>query len=121
MTITVATKNRVGKYPKGMLMIKPTNDKAILAEWVRTEFNLPKSIGDICDQFFLRIWTGNYVMESIQDGVLHGRADSWIVHFQSTPEVVKSSSKVACSFREYEGKKYVVIKVWKGDEEGAEK
>jgi hypothetical protein len=115
--IKEARQVRGSNYPKGLLMIKPTDNSKILIEWIRTEFNLPKSVGDLCSQFFLRIWSGNYVMESIQDGILHARADDWIVHFQSTPEVVKSSERVALSFREYDGKKYVVIKVWKGDQE----
>lgn len=84
-------------------------------EFVRTEFNLPPAIISGLKQFFLRIWTGSYVVESVQDGILYGRADDWQVHWQSTPEVVRQSPRVACSFREtYEGKKYVVVKVWHG-------
>ena len=81
-------------------------------EWIRTEFNLPSDVAALCSQYFLRIWDGNYVRESVQDGVLYGRSGDWIVHWQSTPAVVRSAKKVACSFREYQGKKYVVIKVW---------
>jgi hypothetical protein len=81
-------------------------------DWIRTEFNVPASIRKQCDQFFLRVWKGSYVMECIQDGIFYGRFDDWIVHFQSTPEVVRTAKQVACSFREYMGKKYVVVKVW---------
>lgn len=84
----------------------------LVLEWIRTEFSLPQSIAAKCTQYFLRIWDGNYVREAVQDGILRGRADDWIVHWQSTPEVVKSAERVACSFREYNGKKYVVIKIW---------
>jgi hypothetical protein len=100
------------------MMVKPDKSPVVLLDWIRTEFNLPVSVGNLCDEYFLRIWTGGYVMESIQDGVLHARTDSWIVHFQSTPEVVKSAERVACSFRKYQGKNYVVIKVWKNEGEG---
>lgn len=82
-------------------------------EWFRTEFSLPPELRARCTQFFLRIWDGNYVRESVQNGVLYGRSDDWIVHWQSTPAVVKTAKKVACSFREYNGKRYVVIRVWK--------
>jgi hypothetical protein len=84
-------------------------------EWVRTEFNLPLEMRSQLKEFFLRIWTGSYVAESVQDGILYGRSDNWIVHWQSTPEVCKQAERVACSFREtYDGKRYVVIKVWDG-------
>lgn len=103
----------LSSFPPGLLTASPNTEKTILLHWIRSEFNLPKSVSDLCDQFFLRVWTGSYVEESVQNGILHGRSDSWIAHFQSTPEVVKSARQVACSFREYDGKKYVVIKVWK--------
>lgn len=118
MTIKLASSLRQNEhYPRGLLMTKPTVDTKILSEWIRTEFHLPLSVSSLCSQYFLRVWSGSYVEESVQAGILHGRSDDWIAHFQSTPEVVKSSQRVACSFREYAGKKYVVIKVWKGAEE----
>lgn len=91
----------------------PTNEDTILLNWIRTEFNLTKDQISACERAFLRVFDTGYVKESIQEGVFHARYDDWIVHFQSTPEVIWASSKVGCSFREYKGKKYVVLKVWK--------
>lgn len=82
-------------------------------EWVRSEFNVPQAIQHRCSSFFLRVWVGGYVYDLVKDGVLTHADHDWIVHWQSTPEVCKAAEEVACSFREYNGKKYVVIKVWK--------
>lgn len=82
-------------------------------EWIRTEFNLPGEYARLCQQFYLRVWSGSFVARLIDDGkMVDSRADDWIIHWASTPEICKSSEKVACSFREYDGKRYVVIKVW---------
>lgn len=83
-----------------------------ILNWIRTEFNLPAAYSKECEEYYMRIWTGSYVVDSVQDGILYGRFDNWIVHWQSTPEVVKSADKVACSFRKFRGNNYVVIKVW---------
>lgn len=82
-------------------------------EWVRSEFNLPNTIEKRCTQFFLRVWDGNWVYHTVKEGLLTYNVENYIVCWQSTPEVVRNAEKVACSFREYNGKKYVVIKVWK--------
>lgn len=82
-------------------------------EWVRSEFNLPNAIEKRCTQFFLRVWDGNWIYNTVKEGLLTYNVESYIVCWQSTPEVVRNAEKVACSFREYNGKKYVVIKVWK--------
>ncbi len=86
-------------------------------DWIRTEFNLPDSIAHQCTAFFLRVWDGDYVASYVQDGQFLYNRQEYIVHWQSTPVVVKSASRVACSFRQYNGKRYVVIKVWKGEQE----
>lgn len=112
MTIKLASKQPLSRMPKEIMMVKPTMPDNLAREWIRTEFNLPSSLADLCDEYFMRVWTGSFVDESIQDGVLHGRSDSWIVHFQSTPEIIKNSERVACSFRKYRGGNYVVVKVW---------
>lgn len=91
---------------------KPDDKDMIVLEWVRTEFNLPPSILDQCDNFFLRVWDGAHVARSVFAGVLEHSNSEYIVHWQSSPAVVKASPRVACSFREYQMKKYVVIKVW---------
>lgn len=96
-------------------MILPSEQDTL--HWIRTEFNLPPSIASLCESYFIRIWSGPYVAESVQNGFLYGRSDNWEVHFQSTPEVVRTAKHVACSFREYNGKKYVVIKVWEKKEQ----
>jgi hypothetical protein len=93
-------------------------DNKPVLEWIRTEFNLPASIAKLCKQHFLRVWNGSWVVSEVRDGVFQPQINGgWIVHWQSTPTVVKSATRVACSFREYDGKKYVVIKVWKGEQE----
>lgn len=94
---------------------KPDTAEMILLEWIRTEFNLPPSIAQVCDQYFLRIWDGNFVVSHCRDHLgsfkdANGR--KWIPHWQSSPVVCQSASKLACSFREYRGRFYVVIKVW---------
>jgi hypothetical protein len=109
--------NFPGTFAAKLEMLMAGCDKKPILEWIRTEFNLPPELQRECTQFFLRIWTGSYVLESVQEGILYGRADNWIVHWQSTPAVVRSAARVACSFREYQGKKYVVIKVWKNQGE----
>lgn len=115
MTIKLANKSPLGKMPKEIMMVKPVVPDNLANEWIRTEFNLPLSLVNLCDEYFMRVWTGSYVAESVQDGILYARADDWIVHYQSTPEIVKNSPTVACSFRKYQGKNYVVIKIWKSN------
>ena len=106
---------------KTLLTVAPTTKDVLVREWIRTEFNLPPSLKEKCDEFFLRVWEGHYVLSCVKDGKLlrDSREDEgeWLVHWQSTPEVCRYASKVACSFRLYEGVGYVVIKVWKGDAE----
>lgn len=107
---------------KTILAVKPDTKDAIVREWIRTEFNLPQSMKEKCDEFFLRVWEGHYVLSCVKDGkmIRHSKdrdGGEWIVHWQSTPEVVRHASKVACSFRLYEGVAYVVVRVWKGDQE----
>lgn len=99
-----------------MVMTMATIEKPTL-EWIRTEFNLPASISSQCTQYVLRIFDGNYVYENVREGELMALKDIWIAHWQSTPEVVRSASRVACSFREFKGMRYVVIKVWQGEKE----
>jgi hypothetical protein len=110
--------NPIDKPPKQGILLgsKAPLETPAPIDWIRTEFSLPKEFAKQCTQYFLRVWTGNYVRESVQNGVLYGRAENWIVHWQSTPEVVASAKRVACSFREYKGNKYVVIQVWKEEE-----
>lgn len=99
-----------------VLAMKPSSEEHILSEWIRTEFNLPPSMVSQCKEFFLRIWQGDYVVNSVIDGMFPQNGKLWNIHWQSTPEVCRSASRVACSFREYKGKRFVVIKVWKGEE-----
>lgn len=115
MTIKLANKVPLAPMPKEIMMVKPIVPDNLANEWIRTEFNLPQNLVALCDQYFLRIWTGSYVDESVQEGILYARSDDWIVHYASSPVIVKNSPHVACSFREYQGKKYVVIKVWKSN------
>jgi hypothetical protein len=91
---------------------KPDESSMILLEWIRTEFNLPQSIRQMCSIYYLRVWAGNYVNDKVISGILIHENQDWIVHFQSSRFVVMGAERVACSFREYQGKNYVVIKVW---------
>lgn len=95
-----------------------------ILDWIRSEFNLPPSIAELCSQHFLRVWTGGYVSLNALNGHFptfkygpDGPVTEWIIHWQSLPTVVRSAKRVACSFREYNGRRYVVIKVWKGEQE----
>lgn len=81
-------------------------------EWIRTEFNLPQLYADKCSQYYLRLWDGHYVRAQIKDGTIIHNERTYLVHYQSLPAVVKTAKRVACSFREYNGKNYVVVKVW---------
>ncbi len=87
-------------------------------DFVRTEFTLPQRIAKECDPYFLRMWHGVFVHSCVHEGTLPYNGHSYIVHWQSTPEVVRNSEKVACSFRGYKDKRYVVIKAWKQTEQG---
>ncbi len=93
----------------------PNAPDFILREWMRTEFNLPVSIRMQAEVCFLRVWESSYVMSRVVDGTIHMSGRNWIVHWQSVPTVVADSPQVACSFREYMGKHYVVIKAWKAE------
>lgn len=104
-----------GNTLKAVLEYKPKQDCLIVENWIRTEFNLPKSMVEECDQYVLRVWDGKYVYSNTLDGKFEHINEEWIIYWQSTPAVVRSAARVACSFREYKGKKYVVIKVWKGE------
>lgn len=104
-----------GNTLKAVLEHKPKQDCLIVENWIRTEFNLPKSMVEKCHQYYLRVWLGEFIVADIREGKLENNDELWNVYWQSTPVVVKSASRVACSFREYKGKKYVVIKVWKGE------
>lgn len=92
--------------------------RGITLDWVRTEFTLPKSIASQCEPYFLRMWEGSFAYSQVLDGVMEVNGNKYIVHWQSTPEVARNSERVACSFRGYKGKNYVVIKVWKQTESG---
>lgn len=101
-----------------LLSQKPEMTLNIAREWIRTEFNLPRSLCSKCSTYFMRVYPGSWVMDSVKEGVFShsGREKhDYIVHWQSTPACVKSAAKVACSFREYEGSYYVVVKVWQGE------
>lgn len=93
---------------------KPDEHSMIVLDWIRTEFNLPPSIAEVCTQHFLRVWYGNFAVSHVTaNGMLNAVGEDWIVHWQSTPAVCRSANRVALSFREYNSKRYVVIKVWK--------
>lgn len=97
-----------------VIMVQPpTHSSKILLEWIRTEFNLPESMARECTQYYLRVWDGS-IVDTIHDGILSINGKEWIVHWQSTPAVCREAKKIAVSFREFTGKRYVVVKVWKG-------
>lgn len=98
---------------ENILANAPDKQENIILHWVRTEFTLPDSIKQLCDMYFLKVWDGKFIIDSAKDGVINISNAAWIVHWQSTPEVAETAEEVACSFRMYRGKKYVVIKVWK--------
>jgi hypothetical protein len=97
---------------------KPVNNSAILLDWIRTEFSLPAEMAAKCEEHFLRVWDGPYVVLNAREGCFTAPnlEHAYIVHWQSTPEVCRAAKKVGCSFRSYQGKHYVVIKVWKEQE-----
>lgn len=94
---------------------KPDDPGMIELNWIRTEFNLPPSIIAKCSVHYMRVWDGEYVGEIAVGGTMQHAGHEWIAHYQSSRVVVLNAKRVACSFREYNGKRYVVIKVWKGE------
>lgn len=81
--------------------------------WIRNEFNLPANLLQECSEAFVRKWDGKYICDNVHNGVFtdHNKKQ-WIVHWQSTPEVVKSAKQAALSFRVYKDVNYVIIKIW---------
>lgn len=83
----------------------------ILRAWISSEFNISKEMRANCEECFLRVWKPS-VLESINEGTLSYAGKDWIIHWQSTPEVCKSSEWIAFSFRKYRGTYFVVVKSW---------
>lgn len=92
--------------PRAQSIIHPQD---ILRNWIATEFNIPRDMRVQCDESFLRIWQPS-ALTTIKEGVLSYKGEDWIVHWQSTLEVARSSEWIAFSFRKYRGTNYVVIK-----------
>lgn len=83
----------------------------ILRAWISSEFNISPEMRVQCEECFLRVWKPS-VLESVNDGTLSYAGKDWIIHWQSTPEVCKSSEWIAFSFRKYRGTHFVVVKSW---------
>jgi len=104
-----------------ILHSKPEIADNIILEWIRTEFQLPKSLINECEDFFLRVQEGKYVCEQVIDGVVE-RMDGrkkYVVHWKSTPALCAVSPLVGMSYRQYKGKCFVVIEIWKKKEGAA--
>ena len=100
--------------PRAQSIIAPQD---ILRVWIQTEFNITPEMRSHCEESFLRVWKPT-VLSAICDGTFKYNDAQWIIHWQSTPEVCKSSEWLAFSFRKYRGSRYVVIKSYNSAKKG---
>lgn len=100
--------------PRAQSVIAPPD---ILRAWIQTEFNITPEMRTHCEESFLRIWQPS-VLSTIKDGTISYNGEQWVIHWQSLPEVCKSSDWLAFSFRKYRGSRYVVIKSYNSAKKG---
>jgi len=86
----------------------------IVRAWVRSEFNLPRSLRSLCDNSFLRVLThAQYaICIASADGYARLGERRYELYEQSSKVVLATAPLIAVSFRTFEGEAYAVAHVW---------
>jgi hypothetical protein len=81
---------------------KHTLSKSFMYSVTSEVFDIPLSLQDRYNQYYLMYWKGSHLRELLKDGIL---VHTWSIPYQvryidCTPEEVFSASQVALSFRQ---------------------
>jgi hypothetical protein len=103
--------------PMSMVLALPSEFKreVALRSWIRTEFNLPKSMRELCQQCFLRVLThAQFAVALAGGGAGSIRLGERVyrLHSQSSAEVLVTAPLIGVSFRSFEGEAFAVAHVW---------
>jgi len=102
--------------PISMILARPSAEEREMAvrAWMRSEFNLPRSIRALCDQCFLRVLPHAQfaIATAKQDKAIQLGDRRYELHYQSSEAVLATAPLVGVSFRMYEGELFAVAHVW---------